>query len=69
MPLLVANITREHVEEWLADILSRSRPGTAQTRYRGAKAFFDWALEEGEITASPMARAKRPRFPRARHRC
>src|SRR5262249_1538513 len=60
MPLVVANITREHVEEWLADILERRSAGTAETRYRGAKAFFDWAVEEGEFRTSPLGNVKRP---------
>jgi len=63
MPLLVANITREHVEEWLGDILARRSPGTAETRFRGAKSFVNWLVEDGELKASPMARVKRPTDP------
>lgn len=65
MPLVVANISREHVEEWLSDVLSRRSPGTAQTRWKGAKAFFDWLVEDGELKASPMARIKQPQVPEA----
>lgn len=60
MPLLVEHLTREHLEEWLSDILARRSAGTAETRYRGAKSFFDWLVEEGELKASPMAHVKRP---------
>src|SRR5438093_6993922 len=49
MPLTVASITREHVEEFINDVLGRSKPGTAETRYRGLQAFFKWAVEDGEI--------------------
>ena len=63
MPLVVASITREHIETWLADVLRRRSPGTAQTRWKGAKAFFDWLLEDGELKASPMARIKQPKVP------
>ena len=63
MPLVVAHITREHVEEFLADQLRRLRPASAETRYRGLKSFFDWAVEDGEIRESPMARVKRPKIP------
>src|SRR5439155_2976035 len=56
---------REHVEEFINDVLSRSRPGTAETRYRGLQAFFKWAVEDGEIRESPMARMKRPTVPEA----
>jgi site-specific recombinase XerD len=61
MPLVAANITREHLEEWLLDILARRTPGTARARHRGAKSFFTWLLEEGEIPTSPMARLKQPK--------
>jgi site-specific recombinase XerD len=64
MPLVVANITREHVEEWLIDMQARGNaPGTVATRYRAAKSFFTWALAEGEITASPMERMRPPSTP------
>jgi site-specific recombinase XerD len=63
MPLVVANLTREHIEEWLSDILGRRSAGTAETRYRGAKSFFDWLVEEGELKVSPMAHVKRPQVP------
>src|SRR5262245_16319111 len=61
MPLIVANITREHIEEWLISIRDTRSAGTADTRYRGIKAFFMWALEEGEIQRDPMLRVKRPK--------
>src|SRR5690242_12225848 len=63
MPMIVAHITREHVEEFLADQLRRLRPATAETRYRGLQSFFKWAVEDGELRDSPMARVKRPKIP------
>jgi site-specific recombinase XerD len=63
MPVVVANITREHVESFITDVLERSTPATAETRYRGVKAFFTWLLEEGEIKKSPMERMKPPSVP------
>lgn len=63
MPTHVEAITREHVEEFLTDQLRRWKPATAQIRYKGLRAFFVWLLEEGEITASPMARIKPPQVP------
>lgn len=63
MPTTLASITREHVEEYISDVLRRSKPSSAETRYRGCQAFFKWAVEDGEITASPMARMKRPTVP------
>jgi site-specific recombinase XerD len=63
MPTNAAAITREHVEEFLADQVRRWRPATAATRHAGIKAFFKWLLEEGEVTASPMANVKMPLVP------
>jgi len=63
MPMVLASITGEHLREFLNDVLSRSSAGTAETRYRGIKQFFKWAVEEGEISADPMARVKRPMVP------
>ena len=63
MPLVVASITREHVEEFISDVLRRNKPASAETRYRGVQAFFKWAVEDGEITESPMARMKPPTIP------
>jgi site-specific recombinase XerD len=45
------------------DLLERRSPATAETRYRGLRQFFRWAVEEGEITASPMANASPPKIP------
>ena len=53
MPLVVVNITRGHVEEYLSDVLQRSKSSTAETHYRGLQAFLKWAVEDGEIGASP----------------
>jgi len=65
MPTRVANVRREHVEAWITDLLARRAPTTAHNRFRGAQAFFGWALEEGEIRESPMARMKPPKLPEA----
>jgi len=61
MPLVAANITREHLEEWMIAVGERSANETTRTRHRGARAFFKWAVEEGEIVANPMDRIKAPK--------
>jgi site-specific recombinase XerD len=63
MPTRVSTIRREHVEAFVADLLTRRAPATAHNRYRGVQAFFTWALEEGEVRVSPMANMKPPRLP------
>jgi site-specific recombinase XerD len=63
MPQDVVNIHREHVEAFIADLLERWKPATAHNRWRGCQAFFKWAVDEGEISESPMARMRPPRVP------
>ena len=47
MPTQLAAITREHVEAFIASLLERFKPATANNRYRALTAFFRWALDEG----------------------
>jgi len=63
MPQAVASIAREHVEAFIADVLTRSKASTAATRYKCLRLFFGWCVDEGEITLSPMARMKAPMIP------
>jgi site-specific recombinase XerD len=63
MPTVLANIRREHVETWLGDLLSRHKAATASVRFRAVQQFFRWAVEEGEIEQSPMARMHPPIIP------
>ena len=63
MPQDVANITREHVEAFITDLLERWKPATANNRFRGLQSFFKWLADEGEIPESPMTRMKPPRVP------
>lgn len=61
MPREIGSITREHVEAFIADILSRRKPATAANRYRSLQQYFRWAVEEGEIKASPMLNMRPPK--------
>jgi site-specific recombinase XerD len=63
MPNDVGDLTREHLEEFVADTLTRSKPATASIRYRALQQFFKWAVEEGEIDVSPVAKMKPPHIP------
>jgi len=65
MPTRVSTVRREHVEAWITDLLAHRAPTTAHNRFRGCQAFFNWAVEEGEIRESPMVRMKPPRLPEA----
>ncbi|HEY5859776.1 MAG TPA: phage integrase N-terminal SAM-like domain-containing protein, partial [Actinomycetota bacterium] len=61
MPTSAPAVTREHVEDYLADQLDRFTPSTAATRYRCLQQYFRWLDDEGEIAASPMAKMSPPR--------
>lgn len=63
MPRSVEAVSREHIEEWVADILARRSPSTAHNRYSAAARFFKWCAAEGEIAESPMARMSAPAVP------
>ena len=63
MPTEIDRITREHIEAFIADQLQRWRPKTAHVRYGDLRQFFRWAVEDGEITVSPMANMSPPTVP------
>jgi site-specific recombinase XerD len=63
MPTAVDRLTREHVEAFIADQLQRWRPKTAHVRYGDLRQFFNWCVEEGEVSSHPMARMKPPTVP------
>lgn len=65
MPIDPADVSREHVEEFIADQLTRYKPATAANRYRALQTFFRWMVDEGEIAASPMAKMRPPMIPEA----
>ncbi len=63
MPSDPADITREHVEEFITHLLAQYKPATAANRYRALGTFFRWLVEEGEIAVSPMAKMRPPTVP------
>lgn len=63
MPREVANIRREHVEAFIADMLAHRKPATAHNRYRSLQSFWKWCVSEGEIKTSPMVNMRPPKVP------
>jgi site-specific recombinase XerD len=64
MPQTIRSIGREHIEEYVVSLQDvGQRPATVSIAYRSLQPFFRWALEEGEIEVSPMARMKPPAVP------
>jgi site-specific recombinase XerD len=54
LPTDVAKITTTHVAAYQEDQLRRFSESTAAVRHRSLKVFFKWAVNEGEISSSPM---------------
>src|SRR5437763_10195480 len=50
MPTDPTRMTREHVEEFITDRLATVAPGTAAKSFACLRIFFNWLLDEGEIT-------------------
>ncbi len=48
------------IREWLAVLRDTHEPGTVKIRYRGLFRFCGWLVDEGEITAHPMATLSPP---------
>jgi integrase/recombinase XerC len=53
-------VARADVQGFIADLLRHWKPATAQSRYKGARAFFAWLVAEGELERSPMEGVKPP---------
>lgn len=63
MPQTLTWLRREHLEMFIADLLARWSPATANTRFKSLQQFWKWAIEEGEIRESPMKHMKAPTIP------
>jgi site-specific recombinase XerC len=59
-----AAIRREHIEAYLLDLSSRGRSAaTVALRFRSLRVFWNYLVDEGEITVSPMAKMHAPSVP------
>jgi site-specific recombinase XerD len=64
MPSRVGGITREHVEQYLADMQDRGlAPATVAKHYRSLQQLFRWLTTDGEIPLSPMRNMSPPHVP------
>ncbi|MBV8993915.1 MAG: phage integrase N-terminal SAM-like domain-containing protein, partial [Pseudonocardiales bacterium] len=52
-----------HVRAWIAYRLETTSAGNANNNYRALQTWFNWLLEEEEISHHPMARMKPPQVP------
>jgi site-specific recombinase XerD len=63
MPTDVSHICREHVEAFIEKLVGTKAPATAHNRYRALSAMFNFMIDFGEITESPMAKMRPPHVP------
>ena len=64
MPTVVAQLTRQHVESYLGQLLELGRSAsTVANRYRSLQQLFRWLEDEGEIPRSPMDKMRPPKVP------
>lgn len=59
----LGDINRRHIAEHLAWLVDNRAAATAAQRYASLRQFFRWAVEEGELDASPMDGLRKPRVP------
>ena len=59
----VAKIGRECVESFIERLVETKAPATANNRYRALTALFNFLVDFGEITDSPMRKMKPPHVP------
>ncbi len=63
---VVAELTRDSIRTWLAELADGHAPSTVRTRFRGLFRFCGWLVSEGEIAANPMAGLEAPAVQPAR---
>jgi site-specific recombinase XerD len=63
MPQQMASLRREHVEAFIEHLLGIHKAATASNRFKSLQQFFRWGVDDGELTASPMANMRPPKVP------
>jgi hypothetical protein len=58
-----ADLDRALIEDYLADLADRWKPGTVAFRYRSLQQFTKWLAAEGELDADPMEGMRAPHVP------
>ncbi|MEV7267111.1 tyrosine-type recombinase/integrase [Micromonospora aurantiaca] len=55
-----ADVTRDHVREWIVQVRERTSSGSARSWFAGVRKFYRWALDEDEVDTDPTAGIKTP---------
>ena len=59
-PVELDDVHREHVEAYISHLLDTTSSGNAHQHFRSLKTFFNWLVDEEEMTRSPMRTMKPP---------
>jgi integrase len=63
--LTVDKLKNHHVTEWVDKVYGKLGPNSRRNAIRGIQRAFNWAVDEGHLTASPIKKYKKP-APRSR---
>jgi site-specific recombinase XerD len=63
MPQDPTVLTREHLTEWMRELVATRAPATANQRYRSISAFFKFLVQEDQRQDSPLAKMSPPKVP------
>lgn len=61
--LPIAELTRAHIEGYMAELYAKLKPNTIYSRYTALSLFFAWLVEEGDIAETPFLRMNPPHLP------
>jgi hypothetical protein len=59
---LAADVSREHVSDFITHLLATRSVSTASVRFRALHQLFTWLVDEEEIAISPMATLRPPKI-------
>lgn len=59
------DLTRAHLEGFLAELVATRKASTVGTRYRALQTFFRWLADEEEVKGTPLDRIAPPIVPEA----
>ncbi|MYV64424.1 tyrosine-type recombinase/integrase [Streptomyces sp. SID2131] len=62
-PAALDEIHREHVEAYMTHLMDRMAASSAHQQFRSLRTFFNWLVDEEELTRSPMRTMKPPSVP------
>lgn len=60
MPTTMTGVRREHVEAYVVARMAQVKASSVLVAFRALRVFWQWAVDEDEAPASPMARMKPP---------